>query len=548
MALVAAGILAFFIFLTTRLATPEMALLYSELDGQDSTQIVARLEQRNLPYRVSADGSQVYVASGEVGSLRLALAQDGLPSGGSVGYEIFDRSEGLGTTNFVQNINHLRALEGELARTIRSIGQVKAVRVHLVLPRRELFSRTQQQPSASIVLTMSGGRRLDGGQIQAIQQLTAAAVPGLQPNMVSIVDNHGALLARGVDEDDLQGTAGTAEEMRIGYESRLARTIEDLIERSVGRGNVRAEVSTEMDFDRITENAEIYDPDGQVVRSSQTVEETADASDGETPPPVTVGNNLPDAGLPQLGDTATSRSQTSRVEETVNYEITRTVKTHVRESGLVRRLSVAVLVNGTLSEGPDGEAAYAPRSEEEMAQFAALVRSAVGFDEERGDTLEVANLRFAELEAGDPAAHDESIFGFTYAELMRIAEILVLGIVGVLVLLLVVRPLIKQLIESQAAAAAEGGTGGGLLPGPNTAHPALAGPPGSTLPAIPGPQGTAVPASVEETVASEMDKMIDLNKVEGRVRSSSINKIGEIVEKHPDEAVAIVRHWLYQEE
>lgn len=184
-----------------------------------------------------------------------------------------------------------------------------------------------------------------------------------------------------------------------------------------------------------------------------------------------------------------------------------------------------------------------------MAQFAALVRSAVGFDEERGDTLEVANLRFAELEAGDPAAHDASILGFTYAELMRIAEILVLGIVGILVLLLVVRPLVKQLTESQAAAAAEGGNGGGLLPGPNTAHPALAAPPGSTLPAIPGAQAAAAgPSAIEESMESEMDKMIDLNKVEGRVRASSMKKIGEIVEKHPDEAVAIVRHWLYQQE
>jgi flagellar M-ring protein FliF len=275
MVLVLAGIVAFFIFLTTRLANPNMALLYSELDGQDSAQIVARLEQRNLPYRVSADGSQVFVPADQVGSLRVAMAEDGLPSGGSVGYEIFDRSEGLGTTNFVQNINHLRALEGELARTIRSIGQVKAVRVHLVLARRELFSRNQQEPSASIVLTMNGNRRLNPNQIQAVQNLVAAAVPNLQPNLVSIVDNQGTLLARPGDADDLLAGGTTAEEMRHGYESRMARTIEDLIERSVGAGNVRAEISAEMDFDRITENAEIYDPDGQVLRSSQTVEETA---------------------------------------------------------------------------------------------------------------------------------------------------------------------------------------------------------------------------------------------------------------------------------
>ncbi len=152
MAAVAAGIIAFFIYLTSRLASPEMSLLYADLDAADSGQIVARLEQMNVPYRISEDGAKILVPQDHVGRTRLVIAEEGLPSGGSIGYEIFDRSEGLGTTNFVQNINHVRALEGELARTIRSVSGVKQARVHLVLPRRELFSRERQQPSASIVL------------------------------------------------------------------------------------------------------------------------------------------------------------------------------------------------------------------------------------------------------------------------------------------------------------------------------------------------------------------------------------------------------------
>lgn len=559
MALVAAGILAFFIFLTSRLATPDMSLLYAELDGQDSGQIVSRLEQMNMPYRLSGDGSQIFVPSDQVGRLRVAMAEDGLPSGGSMGYEIFDRAEGLGSSNFVQSVNHLRALEGELARTIRSIGQVKLARVHLVLPRRELFSRDRQEPSASIVLTMRGSRVLERPQVLAIQHLVAAAVPGLQPNMVSIVDDKGTLLARGGSGDALQETASSAEEMRRGYESRLARTIEELIERSVGRGNVRAEVSAEMDFDRITENAEIFDPDGQVVRSTQTVEETGNSSDNEQTPPVTVGNNLPDAGLPQLGEGSTSRSQTSRVEETVNYEITRTVKTHVRESGFVRRLSVAVLVNGTVTPNPDGsgEATYEPRSEEEMAQISALVRSAVGLNEERGDTLEIANLRFAVVETDLGSDGETGFLGLAFVELTKAAEVLVLGLVGILVLLLVVRPLMKRLMEMQPA---QGEGGPGLLPDLVGAQPVLAGPdsqamsglPPGAAPALGGSDGgTAVAQQLgtapPDEADSEMETMIDLNRVEGRVRASSIRKIGEIVEKHPEEAVAIVRTWLYQE-
>ncbi len=557
MALVAAGIVAFFIFLTSRLATPDMSLLYAELDSPDSGQIVSRLEQMNLPYRLSGDGSQIFVPSDQVGRLRVAMAEDGLPSGGSMGYEIFDRADGLGSTNFVQSVNHLRALEGELARTIRSIGQVRLARVHLVLPKRELFSRDRQEPSASIVLTMRGSRVLERPQVLAIQHLVAAAVPGLQPNLVSIVDNKGTLLARGGSGDELQETASSAEEMRRGYESRLARTIEELIERSVGRGNVRAEVSAQMDFDRVTENAEIYDPDGQVVRSTQTVEETGNSSDNDQNPPVTVGNNLPDAGLPQLGEGSTSRSQTSRVEETVNYEITRTVKTHVRESGLVRRLSVAVLVNGKVIPNPGGEAAYEPRSAEEMAQIAALVRSAVGLNEERGDTLEIANLRFAEVATDTGSDGETGFLGLAFVEVTKAAEILVLGLVGILVLLLVVRPLMKRLMEMQPA---QGEGGPGLLPDLVGAQPVLASPDSETMSGLPpgatsalgGPEGgTTVAQQLATTPTdesdSEMETMIDLNRVEGRVRASSIRKIGEIVEKHPEEAVSIVRTWLYQE-
>ena len=544
MAMVAAGILAFFVFLTSRLTNPDMALLYSELEGRDSAEIIGRLDAMNLPYRIGGGGSQIFVPSDQVGRLRIAMAEDGLPSGGSVGYEIFDRSEPLGTTNFVQGVNHLRALEGELARTIRSIGQVKQARVHLVLPRRELFSRDRQEPSASIVLSLRGSVRLARGEVQAIQHLVASAVPGLQPGMVSIIDSKGTLLARSTPEGDVLGETNTTEELRLGFEARTARTVEELIERLVGPGNVRAEVAAEMDFDRITENAEIYDPDGQVVRSTQTVEETNNASEGDQPPPVTVGNNLPDAGLPELDGGTASRSETSRVEETVNYEITRTVKTHVRETGLVRRLSVAVLVNGTLTENDAGDAVYQPRSADELEQIAALVRSSVGFDEDRGDSLEVVNLRFAEVDEDFATGADHLYLGLSNADLMRMAEVLVLGVVGILLLVMVVRPLVLRMLEQPLQ---DSSGNRGLLPDAAQAHPALA-PPGGNLP-VPdqSADGAAAVSLAPDAGGADIQGMIDLNQVEGRVRASSVKKIGEIVDKHPEEAVNIVRTWLYQE-
>lgn len=530
MGAVAAGIIAFFIFLAGRLTTADMALLYGDLDPQDSGQIVARLEQLEMPYRLGPTGAQVFVPADQVSRMRLAMAEDGLPSGGSIGYEIFDRSEGLGTTSFVQNVNHVRALEGELSRTIKSIGAIQRARVHLVLPQRKLFTREQQEPTASIVVAMRGSQQLDRQQVLSIQHLVAAAVPGLKPNMVSIIDTQGSLLARGTDEENPTATATTAEELRIGTQARMVRTIEELLERSVGPGNVRAQVTVEMDFDRVTENAEIYDPDGQVVRSTQTIEEQSEAADGEAPPPVTIGGNLPDANLGGAGVNG-SQSTAVRNEETVNYEISRTVKTHVRESGTIRRLSVAVLIDGTQRANESGELAYEPRTPEEMDQLAALARSAVGFDEGRGDVLEIVNLPFADPTAGLLDMESTSLLGLEQAQLMRIAEVLVLGVVAVLVLLLIVRPLVGRVLDG----AVEGGAP--RLTDQSGQRVALAGP-------RPAGDGGDAP---QEIVAEEIEQMIDLNKVEGRVRASSVRKIGEIVDKHPDEAVAIVRGWLYQE-
>ena len=547
MAATAAALIAFFIYMTGRLAGTEQSLLYSDLSSQDSGQIITRLEQLNVPYQLGGEGNQIYVPGDQVARLRMTMAEEGLPSDGSMGYEIFDQTDGLGTTNFMQNINHLRALEGELARTITSIENVRQARVHLVMPRRELFSRERQEPSASIVLAMRGNFRLDRQQVLAIQHLVAAAVPDLKPNMISIIDDKGSLLARGGEEGDLSQLTSNAEEMRVAYETRLVRTIEDLLERSLGVGNVRAQVSAEMDFDRITENAEIYDPESQVVRSTQVVEEESDSTEGQ-PPAVTVGNNLPDANLPPLEGDVGSQARSSRTEETVNYEISRTVKTHVRETGVTRRLSVAVMVNGSYNANEAGDTVYVPRSAEELERIEALVRSAVGFDENRGDTIEIVNLQFTDPLAD--YAEPEGFFGMQRADLMRIAEIIVLGLIGMMVLLLIVRPLVLQFIE----ASTEASQATTVLPDGTIAGPALA------MPGAEGPELIAVGADGqpvvrqltdgeedgEPSIAQEIDQMIDINQVEGRVRASSIRKIGEIIQSHPEEAVQIIRSWLYQ--
>ena len=527
-------LVAFFIYLTARLGSTDLALLYGELEVSDSSQIVSRLETMGIPYELRREGSEILVPADKALRLRMAMAEEGLPSGGSVGYEIFDRADSLGTTSFVQEVNHLRALEGELARTIRTISQVKSVRVHLVIPERELFSRDKPMPSASIILVLDRRATLAKPQVLAIQHLVAAAVPGLKPASVSIVDNNGTLLARGTDDASGLLTGSTADEMRIAYENRTTRMIEELLQRSLGYGNVRAEVSAEMDFDRITRNSEVFDPEGQVVRSTQFIEEQSSSSDGDGQAPVTVGNNLPDPNLGLPGG-AQSESQAARTEETINYEISKTVETHVREAGLLRRLSVAVLVDGSYEPGADGSTTYVPRSAEELQQIETLVRSAVGYDSARGDTVEIVNMRFSEPSDGLLAADDTLFLGLGRDDLMKMLELGVIGAIAVLFLLLVVRPMLMRMFDNEAENPSEMQ---GLLTDESEMPPALA---------PPANQSALVETDPDEDLAREIDQMIDINQIEGRVRASSLRKISEIVEKHPEEAVNIMRGWMYQQ-
>ena len=538
MAIVAAGMIGFFMFMTSRLTTPDLSLLYSDLTLEDSSSITSRLDSQSITYELRGGGTQIFVPQSDVARVRIAMASDGLPNGGSVGYELFDDSSTLGTTNFVQQVNHSRALEGELSRTIAAIRQVKSARVHLVLPRREVFSRDQQEPTATVVLQLNGSV-LQPSQVVAIQHLVATAVPGLQPTRISVIDNNGRLLARGDDNDEDAFSASNGEEARQRYESRLARAIEKLLERSVGIGAVRAEVSADIDFDRVTISDEIYDPDGQVARSTQTVEQEDDSAEADPNNSVSVANNLPDAAVLDSPQSSTSNSSSRRIEETVNFEISRKVTTQVRETGNVKRLTVAVLVDGAV----DSEGTYAPRSPEELAQYDALVKSAIGYEEARGDLVEIVNLQFVPHSVEDTEIVEAGFLGLSKADLFRIAEMLVLGIVAVLVILLVVRPLITRAFDIAATAnpmAVPGMLPAGASTGPQgqLAPPAAAG-------AQALPDGSQMPVGAEE--AADFQPGIDISQVDGRVQASSMNQINQIIGKHPDETVAILRQWMYQE-
>lgn len=528
---VAIGLIIFFVFLTSRLGGTDMTLLFGDLDRGDSSKIISKLETQSIPYELRGEGQQIFVPSQMVLRLRMQMAEDGLPSGGSVGYEIFDKSDSLGTTNFVQNVNLLRALEGELARTIRSIGSVDEARVHLVMPKRELFSRREQKPSASVVVKSKGAGKLTKAQVMAIQHLVAAAVPRLEADRISVIDSRGRLLARaGGEDDDSAGFASTSDEMRRAHEERVTRQIEQLVEQSVGIGKVRAQVSAEIDFDRVTTNTEKYDPDGQVVRSTQTVEENAQSNDKDGQSTVSVANNLPDAQQNSGG--AGSASQSNRTEETVNYEITRTVRNHVHETGTIRRMSVALLVDGTYTTNEDGDRVYAERSKEELEKIEKLVKSGIGFNEKRGDKVEVIGMRFRALD-GQDLDTKLPLFGLTKTDMFRIAEIFVLAIVGILVILLVVRPLVARTLDALPSAL-DAAKEQALLADQSEDSAALA-----------SPAGTGVSGAFGDE--EEEDQLINLDQVDGRVKASTLKKISEIVDRHPEETVGIIRQWMYQE-
>jgi flagellar M-ring protein FliF len=505
------ALIGFFAFVILRVTTPQMTTLFTDLSFEDSSGIIKELEREAIPFELRNDGSVVMVPKDKVTRLRMKLAESGLPKGGGVGYEIFDKSDALGTTSFVQNINHLRALEGELARTIRAIDRVQFARVHLVLPERPLFSRETPEPSASIVVRVRG--MLEPQQVRAIRHVVASAVNGLKPQRVSIVDETGRLLADGAGGDNAEGVAG--DERRTAYEKRMRDQIEAIVSSVVGSGRTRVQLSADFDFNKVTETSDKFDPDGRVLRSSQSREESslsADARDGQ----VTVNNELPGN---QRNDGATARDQSKKSEEINNYEISRVTKTEVTEAGRVNRISVAVLVDGNYTKNNNGELVYEARGKEELDRIATLVRSAIGFDQKRGDQVEIVNLKFAEAPSTLPLGEPPGVMGllqFTKDDVMNAIELIVMMLLGIVVLFVVIRPLVRSVV---------------------TPEKRIVRPP----PALPEPEPEVV-----QIPTSAMTQMIDVAQVQGQVHAQSMHRVGELAERNPNETVAIVRQWLQE--
>ncbi|HEX4178837.1 MAG TPA: flagellar basal-body MS-ring/collar protein FliF [Rhizomicrobium sp.] len=526
MAGVAAVLTAFFLYIAGAITEPPKTILFSGLESRDAAAVTTKLDGMAVKYDVK-DGGTILVPADQVTKLRMALAQDNLPAAG-VGYEIFDKSDAFGTTAFVQNINHQRALEGELSRSMQTIEGIEAARVHLVIPERQIFSRDDQQPSASVVLKTAG--RMDRGQVLAIQHLVAAAVAGLSPDRVAIVDDRGNLLAGGDDKSGPDALARNQDEDTTNYENGLRQRIESIVASVVGPNHVQVQVAADINYNHTQTTSEDYNPDTKVVRSTQTIEQNSSNTSGGSNA-VSVANALPNA---QASGGDSSKDTSGRTEETTNYEISKKVTTSTVDGGDVKKLSVAVVVDGS----GDTAAAYKPRTPEEMSKITALVKSAMGFDTTRGDQVQVTNMQFVRMDDNTGTPAPKPLLGLDSSYWFKIIEAAIMCVTALLIGLFVAKPLISRMFTAQAAAAGGGSFAianaspvAGALPAPAAAQAAMAAPEGAAQPA------PALPAPAPS---------IDISRIDGQVSNNSIKKVGEVVSAHPEEALAIIRTWLHQ--
>ncbi|MDT8857973.1 flagellar basal-body MS-ring/collar protein FliF [Paracoccaceae bacterium Fryx2] len=497
----------------SRLAgAPGMALLYSGLDSGAAGEVVAALDQRGVKYEVRGDS--IHVDATQRDSLRMTLAAEGLPTTGAVGYELLDGLSGFGTTSQMFDAAYWRAKEGELARTILASPQIRAARVHIAQAPTQPFQRDQRSTASVTVTTTTGS--LPPMQAKALKHLVAASVSGLQPEDVAVIDSVGGLIASG-EEVPLPGAGG---EDRAAL---LRTNVERMLAARVGPGKAVVEVTVDVVTDRehITERR--FDPKGRVAISSETEERSTSSTDPAGD--VTVASNLPEG---DAGAGGTGKSQSSETTERVNYEVSETQRELTRSPGSIRKLSVAVLIDGLRVTGEDGTVTLQPRPEEELAVLRELVASAVGLDETRGDVLTLKSLAFEPMVEGGTLVEAGLLPSFGPIDVMSVIQIAVLGLVALVLGLFVIRPLLLSAPRDQ---------------------PALPAPPAPL--ALPGMYGTGDGGRV---LTGEIDDGLDLPPLsivspdENEDPSDPMVRLRRLIEERQSESVEILRGWMEAEE
>jgi len=418
---------------------PSYRLLYSNLTEQDAGEISASLEGSGIKYKLSDDSSAIMVVSDQVHSARLKLASQGLPKGAGAGFELLEKGGGFGVSQFMENARYHRALEGELARTISAIQSVQSARVHLAIPKQTAFVRDRKKPTASVTINLLPGRSIEGDEVAAIAHMVAASIPNLEVDQVTVIDQRGRLLTSPGTSNDMR-LSSTQFEYRKRLEEYYMRRIEDILSPIVGMGGVKAQVSADIDFTVTEQTQESFNPDLPAIRSEQTVEEQSTSNQSASGVPGSLSNQPP--GTAGEGANAEPTGSSTR-RSTRNYELDKTIS-HIRAGGsLIKRLSVAVVVDDKQEADEDGEVTRTPLTEDEIARFTNLVKEAIGFNTQRGDSVNIINAAFSIPPEPEPLP-EPSMFD-SPALWTTLKQILVGGFVIFLVFG-VLRPVLRELV------------------------------------------------------------------------------------------------------
>ena len=510
--------------------SPDYRVLLSNLSAKDGGDIVGQLTQMNVPYQIADNGSAILVPADKVHELRLKLAQSGLPKGGNTGFELLDKEQ-FGISQFSEQINYQRALEGELSRTIESLSPVQSARVHLAIPKPTLFVREQKLPTASVTVGLLPGRMLDEGQISAIVHMVSSSVTGLTAANVIIVDQTGRLLT---NIDNSQQSANSAQiKMTKEMEAHLKERIEDILSPLVGRANIHAQVTAQMDFSKVEQTSEEYKPnqtpDAAAVRSRQNSESLQNSNGGPSGVPGALSNqpvSAPSAPIDAnkestdgktAGNTRNGTLNTQR-DETTNYEVDRKISHTQRQIGVVDRLSVAVIVNYQSQEGEKGPE-MKPLPPEMLQQIDALTREAMGYSAQRGDSINITNSLFTD---DTPVVEEPSLLNNpqVIGQALDYGKILLIALIAWFMWRFGIKPQwVKYRKTQQAQIDAEM--------------------------SIANASQVKAPFVVEEEISEDMDEKTRRRLTRQRVSAEiQSQRIREMAEKDPQVVAMVIRQWL----
>ncbi len=497
-------------------------ITHGNLNAEDSANIIRLLREKKIPFQVDPSGKQITVPPENLHDLRLELAMEGMPQSSGVGYELFDKQT-FGTTSFLNKVNQKRALEGELMRSINTIKGVKRSRVHLAVPDKSAFVEDQKRPTASVILDLEPGALLNDKQVYGITHLVSSAVEGLETNKVVILDSFGKELSKGI-HDSLVSMTSEQSEYKRKIEEDMQRRLEEILGKVVGDGHVKAAVSADLDFSTVSEQQTMLDQDGATVRSHQKDVETMDNSRPVASGAPGASSNTPGEQPGVVAQNSGVKNKTDKTKEITNYDIPKTIRTTNRPTGSIKKLSVAVLVDGkiTRSIAADGksESKTEAWSADKMKEMEAIIMSAMALDKKRGDTLEIKNMEFAkeDFEEAQKILDAATLRGY-------IQSMVIYGVIGIVIVLFfffVVRPYISWVTENTTESVDT------FLP--------------QTIEELEKIQKSSTLAQLDEVVP-ELPDRLDPEKVEGEMIRE---KIVTMIDNNPQKASLVLKEWLGQ--